>query len=326
MHRLALLLLLATWLTHPLAAQDAPMPASTTLTQPLRIASYNLKNALDLFDDPWTLDEVTPPKPRAEWEQIAAVLRHVNADIVALQEVENEPLLKAARDELFADLGYTHLVACPTNDRRGIRVAVLSRFPITSITSHCQRSFTHPDEPDAAHQFARDFPHVRIDMNGTPLHLFPAHFKSNYTSRDEDPHAIRQRTAAAMEARTIVQNLLMDDPDALVAVCGDFNSDCAKQKNDTRPWPATQVMLSETDGIRLTDCHAHLDRKARITIPAKGKYPPRVFDYILVSPALTKYAQPEAARVFQPRHAKGAQTGITHGSDHYILWADFLPQ
>src|SRR5690606_40985880 len=64
---------------------------------------------------------------------IARALRELQADVVVLQEVENEQVTA----ELAAASGtYPHHVTSRGNDPRGIDIAVLSRWPIVAVRSH----------------------------------------------------------------------------------------------------------------------------------------------------------------------------------------------
>ena len=67
----------------------ADEPKLTATTKPaewsretLRIGSFNVMNLFDTFDDPYTHDETTPFKPRAELEHVAATIRKLDADVL----------------------------------------------------------------------------------------------------------------------------------------------------------------------------------------------------------------------------------------------------
>ena len=160
----------------------------------LTVATWNLKNLLDDHDDPHCLDERNTPKPQKSIKKIARVLRRIDADVIAVQEIENEPVLRAMIDRHLPDMGYRHVVVEPTNSRYGIHLGVVSRVPIVSITSH--RKCRLPVEPndDVPPFFARDLLRVSLQATKTRrLELFVVHFKA----RRDDPRSNRWRMAEA---------------------------------------------------------------------------------------------------------------------------------
>ena len=304
---IAPLLMLATMLTAalPTAAVRAQSPPRGA--DALTVATYNVKNFFDVFDDPYTEDETTRVKPRGEIEQLAATLRAVDADVVALQEVENAEALRGMARELLPDQGYRYIHTSAGNDGRGISVGVLSRLPIRSATTHRFRELSLPNTERTWH-FARDLLEVCIEV--TPeqrMRLFVAHFKSKRDSSD-DPESRNWRLAEATAARRIVAQRAAQHPDEWIALVGDFN--------DTPGSPTLQALLEPADDGRasLIDAHAHLSSSARITYLSK---PYRsTIDYMLIGDALEQRLDKRRTRVIQaPR--------LTVGSDHAPLVARF---
>jgi len=276
----------------------------------LTIAAYNLENAFDVFDNPYTEDEGTDVKARWAFRSIARAIRATDADVIAISEVENEPVLRALVDEFLADQGYEHVTVMPGNDGRGISLGLISRVPIRSVTSYRWQTLTLPGD-DRRWRFARDLMHAKLDVAGPdaePLHVFVVHFKSKRSVKG-DENAVAWRTAEATRTRRIVEKLLADDPDALAVVAGDFNANPGD--------PAMTALLSPGDeGSRpLTDAHAHLPADQRITYPST-RYPDTIFDYILVSPAMKRrYVEGSADIIRDPQ--------LTRGSDHLPVYASF---
>lgn len=302
LYRPAALLFLAVLLLAPTAdAQDSGR---------LTIAAYNIANAFDVFDNPYTEDESADVKPRQELESIAKAIRATDADIVAVSEVENEPVLRSIVDDFLADQGYEHVTVTPGNDGRGISLGIVSRFPIRSVTSYRWQELTLPGEVETW-RFARDLMHVKLDIHGRdapPLHVFVVHFKSKRSVPD-DENANKWRTAEALRTRQIVEGLLADDPDALAVVAGDFNSNPGD--------PAIGKLLGPgADGEPvLTDTHADLDTEDRITYPSE-RYTNTIFDYILTSPAMAERYVPDSAGLV-------TDEALTKGSDHRPVYASF---
>lgn len=98
----------------------------------IKLASYNLYNLFDRFDDPVKSDG--PPKPEKHMIGIAEILKNTNADIVALQEVENEQILYDLLKITSLDKKYNVIVG--KSDDRGIATALLidKKFKIKSYT------------------------------------------------------------------------------------------------------------------------------------------------------------------------------------------------
>ncbi len=285
-------------------------PPALAQDKPLTIAAYNLKNAFDVFDNPYTEDEGTDVKARWELEAIAKAIRATDADVIAISEVENEPLLRALVDEFLADQGYEHVTVMPGNDGRGINLGLISRVPIRSVTSYRWQTLRLPGD-DRTWRFARDLMHAKLDIAGPdadPLHVFVVHFKSK-RSMPNDENSNAWRTAEATRTRQILEKLIADDPGVLAVVAGDFNSNPGD--------PAMTALLSpDNDGSRpLTDTHADLPADQRITFPST-RYPNTIFDYLLVSPALAKKLVPDSPGII-------TDPQLTRGSDHLPVYASF---
>ncbi|MCC6676374.1 MAG: endonuclease/exonuclease/phosphatase family protein [Phycisphaerales bacterium] len=113
----------------------SPKPLPRTPGQ-IRLATYNLENLFDSNDDPALTgqnEDMNSVKPEAQLKGLAAAIRTLDADILAVEEVESEAVLRWFRDTYLKDLGYTHLASVDAGDERGIEQGVLSRFPINSV-------------------------------------------------------------------------------------------------------------------------------------------------------------------------------------------------
>jgi endonuclease/exonuclease/phosphatase family metal-dependent hydrolase len=273
-------------------------------TARLTLAAYNVKNLFDQFDDPYTKDETDDAKSPADLQALADVLRALNADILALVEVENEGVLRAFADQYLSDLGYRHIAVSPTNSPWGMSVGIMSRQPISRIASYRFCDLTLPDQPGKTWRFARDLLHVTIPLSADQaLQLFIVHFKSRRDSRG-DAHSTHWRLAEAAATHQVINDLLHDDPQSLIALLGDCN--------DT---PASATLNTLLDAGSLLDIHAPLPADQRITY-LREPYRSTV-DYLLVSPALYALLQPASARVLHDQP-------LLRGSDHAPLAATFV--
>lgn len=267
------------------------------------VAAYNLENFFDVYDDPYTDDEDTAVKPRPEIEALARAIRALDADVIAVSEVENGQVLRAMARTFLSDMGYEYVTVGATNSGRGINLGLISRLPIERVASYRFRELTLPGH-EQTWQFARDLMHVTLDLPGgeRPLELFIAHFKSKRDSAG-DPDSADWRLAEATAARALIDDLLADDPQALVALAGDLN--------DTPDSPTLARLLQ---GDVLHDAHAALPAEQRITY-LRPLYRSMI-DYVLVSPALAATIVPGSPRVLD-------DAALLEGSDHAPIAVTF---
>lgn len=265
----------------------------------LTLATYNLENLFDIWDDPYAKDETTRVKPRVELEALAKLIKALNADVLAVQEVENEGVLRAFVSEFLGDMGYDYVVTSHGNDGRGIDVGVVSRVPIESVTSYKFRQLTLPGEANTWH-FARDLLHVRLKAtDDKPLDVFVMHMKSKRTVSKSDEQSTKWRTAEATMAKKIIDEQLKKDPSAWIAITGDFND-----TPDSEPIAA--FLKGGTKGT-LTDLHTHIPADKRITFlnePYRS-----TIDYVMASPELAKRSAKDKATVISDEK-------LLKGSDH----------
>lgn len=209
----------------------------------MRLATFNLK---DFFLP-------RGPSEHAVFEakvaNVARELRRANADVVALQEVGAPELLDRLVTKELADLGYEAPVV-GSQDKRGIRNAILSRLPVLWSQVHTAKTLPFPKfvegDPDpfpGRIPLRRGVVHVRVDAGGDlgEVDVMTAHFKSNLPeplkSRDgvELPdtslrahgesamRSLVQRAAEALYVRGLVDDVLTALPDHAICVMGDLN-------------------------------------------------------------------------------------------------------
>jgi len=178
----------------------------------LRIATYNVHRCRGL-------DGRTRP------ERIARVLRVIDADVVALQEVVGAgPRGGGHAEELGALLGMGWVMA-PARQLRGHQFgnAVLSRFPITQHIEHDLSWKTC--EP-------RRVQRVDVALEGCTLHVYNVHFGT----------AILERTHQAERLAAIVSDRHVAGPKL---VLGDFN--------EWMRGKATQILVEKLNSVDLTN-------------------------------------------------------------------------
>lgn len=186
------------------------------------VMSYNVCGLFDAVSDGTEYatrdaDAYSEESFRGKCSVIAGAIRRSvpgGPDIVALQEIENEGVLRTLRDDWLRGLGY-HWYAVAGGPPSATRVGVLSRFPIVSARSHLPASAA-----DASLQ--RAILEVECRAHGVALHVFDNHWKSKIGGvRQTEPSRVESARALA----TRIRGILSEDPDAEVLVTGDLNED-----------------------------------------------------------------------------------------------------
>jgi len=185
--------------------------------EPFRVVSWNVENFFDVYDDPYSRDQVTKPAYVSEGRQknVAAVLKELNADVVALQEVENRYLLQEFVDKYLPEMRY-QVVLVEGNDTRGIDVALLSKIPIEEVATYQHRRFQ--SSAGEIMGFRRDLLRVKL---GAPYNgdIYVVHLKSQFGDKVADV----VREAEATEMVKIMAENGAGNPDYRAMITGDFN-------------------------------------------------------------------------------------------------------
>ena len=198
----------------------------------LRIVTYNIHRSRGM-------DRRTRP------ERIAAVLRTIDADVVALQEVVGAgPHGQSHIEEIGAALGMGWVMASARHLRHHqFGNVVLSRLPITHHSQH-DLSWKSCEE--------RCMQRVDIDVNGHLLHVYNVHLGT----------AILERRHQAERLASIVADRHVPGPKI---VLGDFNE-----------WMRGLVTRTLSERLNSVDLRNHLRR--RRTYP--GVFPILHLDHI----------------------------------------------
>lgn len=189
-----------------------------------KVASYNVENLFDTQKSGFEYKEYVPTS-KSGWndamlsikiKNLARVIKELDADILALQEVENKNVLKRLNLAL-GNKKYPYMYRSIKS--QGIDCALLSRFPIKEFSSiHVVLS------PRAIHR-------VVIEVEGTPLTLFLNHWPSYKNSNQK-----RMTYAKTLE------KLYKKEKDFILL--GDFNSPFLRDKND---WGRAVASVSDTN-------------------------------------------------------------------------------
>lgn len=259
--------------------------------------------------------------------EIARRVREVmNADVLAVQEVEHIEILKQFNREHLENL-YPHLALVEGNDQRLIDVGILSKLPIGTIVSH--QTAVHPDEPNRR-VFSRDLLQVEILDNGRNklLTIYNTHLKSHFVppGEDEELGAIDADTRRARQAETISRILSrMERANSRFVLVGDMNDPPDSEFLAPMLTVDNQPLVNSLENPEET-------RPAKAETPGQGPGPlskawthrfnpagpefPRyeLFDHIWVS-------QPLAGRFSNPTIDRRTKHD-GDGSDHDPAWID----
>lgn len=298
----------------------------------VRIATFNLKD----FFAPRRDEERAVVE--AKLANVAREIERARPDVIALQEVGSTELL----DRLVAALPRLRFGApmVGTPDKRGIRCAILTRFPILWAQVHTAEGLPFPrfaeGDPDPFPKripLRRGVVHVRVDAEDLgEIDVLTVHFKSGRPAflRATDgssvlPKSAREwgeamarsmvlRIAESLHVRGLVDDVLATLPDHAVCVLGDFND-----RIEAAP---VRVLLGEGDG-RLTPCAELLPDEQRYSCFHDDE--PSLIDHILVTPRLRAALdaitiQHESLRFHGPPLD---DVPLTEDSDHALVVAEF---
>ncbi len=280
-----------------------PKKAAASKAKPgeIVVGAYNLLNLFDDHDDPYRNDEPTPAKPRAELERLAESIRQLNADVLAVEEVENRDYLERFVNVFLADMGYEHVVLMEGNDMRGIDVGVVSRIPVGEVRSNRHTRF--PGKDGVPSRFQRDVLEVTLEpADGEPFAVWVVHLKSNSGGREE---AEPIRLPEAQQIRNMIDAELAADPNARIIVTGDFN--------DTWDSRTMKIIAGSSEGAMFSAGSESQD--AGLVTYNEGEFR-SVIDFLLCSPAM--------ARQFVKGSYRNPQGSVEQtGSDHNPIAATF---
>ena len=179
----------------------------------LKIATYNVENLFDLKKNGYEYPEYIP-NTKANWnsktykiklQNLATVIKDINADIIALQEVESLEALKDLRYTLKQKGLYYKYFKIASRKSTSIKVALLSKIP-----------FTYSKEIMVTSSYKyRNILEVKFNIENKDLYLFVNHWKAK-----SGPESQRIISAKALRKR-----LKEIGHDKNIILLGDFNSD-----------------------------------------------------------------------------------------------------
>ena len=253
----------------------------------LTIATYNVENytAADRMTDVGYRKEY--PKPESEKQALRTVIRHLNADILALQEMGGAPYLEELQRDLRADgleYSYATLLEGPDVDRH---IALLARRTPKAVRPHANVEFTYFG---ARERVKRGLLEATFATEAGDLTIFAVHLKSRFTDRPDDPQSVTRRTAEATAVRDIVLRRFpvpAGERFLILGDCNDVTASKAVQHLLARGKTGIAQLLPATDsrGERWTHYYHAGESYSRV-------------DHIMVSAGLLPAVKVGAARIF----------------------------
>lgn len=206
----------------PNAAQEAEISAGRLV----RIVSWNVENLFDCINNPTTDDDAFLPDSPRRWNkgrlrkkltQISKTLVHFSdrhvPDLVALQEVEGDSVLKDLTERSpLRRIGYKYVVT-HSLDRRGINVALLYRPEIFRVLNEDTLRFCERPTRDILCVTGRL-------QTGDTLCVIVCHLPSKLQGKAGNTF----RWQIVDSLKTYVARLQESDPNLLITILGDMNS------------------------------------------------------------------------------------------------------
>jgi predicted extracellular nuclease len=268
----------------------------------LKVATWNVENLFRPGGGDITLTQAAYGR---KLDYIAGIVTTAGVDVLALQEIGSEEAL-ADLQEAAGERFPHRAVASP--DRRGIRVALLSRFPITDAWDLVD----YPDgalddvpapEGEILHAMGRGVLEALVDTGEAEgasydrLRVVTAHLKSKLSTypggrrypKDEDERArgagysLMRRSAEATAMRVWMNASMLEHRDVPVVCMGDFN--------DIPEAVTTTILYGPEDGdpkrpdkgdpVRLYNLADQIPAGRRYSRIYRGKR--ELLDHVLVS-------------------------------------------
>jgi len=178
----------------------------------LKIASYNVENLFDMQNNGTEYREYKPNKHnwtaknfKKKLLNIAEVICDIDADIIGLQEIENENVLKLLKQRLRKIGCYYKYHAITHKKKSAIQVAILSKISISNINEIVvNRKLKYRNILEAKFIFERK-----------PFYIFVNHWTSKRSSESK----------RIKSAKVLVNRLKKLPKNSEYIILGDFNDD-----------------------------------------------------------------------------------------------------
>ena len=216
--------------------------------EPFKVGTYNVENLFDAVHNGTEYEEYAPGRhgwhrhmAQKKLDRAAEVICDLDADLIGLQEIENEAVFEALKERL-SRVGCRYRYGAITHKRGApIQLALLSRFPILR-SRELQVSYAPR---------VRNILEVEVRIDGTSLTLFVNHWKSKSRKGYES-----KRIAYA---KALKERLEKMPGKKEYIILGDLNSNydahltLPKRLDDTNGRRALNHLLRTVEGKELLD-------------------------------------------------------------------------
>lgn len=270
----------------------------------------------------------------AHLETLGKVVAKLSSDILCVQEVIDADNLARVVEGL--NFPYCEISRPPKNP---LCVAVLSRYPILSAANVVETAHIDARDIDAdfsasieAH-FSRPVFEVKVGIGQRTLTIYNVHWKSKIPTALSSGagqtwpwanfHEVAQgrlisevtRMAQAMGLRKLIDARLAAEPDALVAVVGDFNDVLDSEAVRMIVGDSRAVRTSELAPLELWPCETELPSDKSYTMIYRGSR--QMLDHVFVSKGLKdRFARAEVDHEGMKVTKENAWSDTRPGSDH----------
>ena len=298
--------------------------------QSLRIATYNMLNLADHNDDPalnGEHDDMQYALTKQRGEKLAEAIAEIDADVLALQEIESREALTWFRDTYLDGMGYDYIASKDVGYYRGFECAVLSRYPLSEVKTWPDSDlmdlprpgvgWTPVPEDTSELGYARSPLKVMVDgPDGYKVILIVLHHKSGGSYK-------WHREAEAIRTNQLIAEMRKQDPAMNMIVLGDFNA---------APWDKSYRLYLENGMI---DSLSHRTMKIKYDPDAheyKTHESNRVLDYVLLNSAAHRelvLGSPHVYGTLMPPDTYDWRTDPHpngYAADHYPVVIELMPQ
>ncbi len=264
----------------------------------LVVATYNVENygpANRMTEAGFRKDY---PKPESEKRALRQVIRGINADVLALQEMGGEPYLDELRRDLMTEgLDYRY-AALATGEDVDRHVALLSKRPLKAVVTHRDLQFSYFGGKE---RVKRGLLEASVSTASGDVTIFALHLKSRFTDRTDDPLSAIRRAGEGTAIRDLVLRRFPVPATARFLILGDCNDGRASRALEhlqKRGKTEVAQLLPAVDsrGEYWTHAYRRDETYSRV-------------DQILVSAGLRFAVAGGAARIFDGE-------GVRDASDH----------